>query len=177
YNGALGPTFAAGGLPTLRVWAPTARAVRLLLFESSNPATPGTARPMTADPATGVWSIAGPPDWYGKYYLYEVDVYVRATGKVETNRVTDPYSVSLSLNSQRSQILDLTDPAYKPAGWDGLVKPRLDAPTDIVLYELHVRDFSAADPTVPAGLKGTFKAFTLPQSAGSLHLRSLAQAG
>ncbi len=177
YGDALGATFAAGGVPTLRVWAPTARAVRLLLFESSNPATPGTAHAMTADPATGVWSVTGPPSWYGKHYLYEVEVYVRTTGKVETNQVTDPYSVSLSLNSQRSQILDLTDPAYKPAGWDDLVKPRLDAPTDIVLYELHIRDFSANDPTVPADLKGTFKAFTLSRSAGSLHLRSLAQAG
>jgi pullulanase len=180
YDGALGATFAAGDpnrVPTLRIWAPTARAVRLLLFDDSNPATPGTAHPMTADPATGVWSVTGPPSWYGKHYLYEVEVYVRATGQVETNRVTDPYSVSLSLNSQRSQIVDLTDPAYKPAGWDALVKPRLDAPTDIVLYELHVRDFSAADPTVPADLKGTFKAFTLPRSAGSLHLRSLARAG
>jgi pullulanase len=180
YDGPLGVTFATSGasrVPTLRVWAPTARSVQLRLFDDSNPATPGTIHAMTSDPATGVWSVTGPPSWYGGYYLYEVDVYVRATGQVETNRVTDPYSVSLSRNSQRSQIVDLADPAYKPAGWDGLVKPRLDAPEDIVLYELHVRDFSAADPTVPADLKGTFKAFTLPCSAGSLHLRSLALAG
>jgi pullulanase len=177
YNGPLGATFAAGHVPTLRVWAPTARAVKLHLFNDSNPATADTVYAMTADPATGVWSVAGTPSWYGKYFLYEVDVYVRTTGQVETNLVTDPYSVSLSRNSQRSQIVDLADPAYKPAGWDGLVKPRLDAPEDIVLYELHVRDFSASDPTVPAALKGTFKAFTLPFSAGMLHLRTLSLAG
>jgi pullulanase len=176
YNGPLGATF-SGKTPTLRVWAPTAHNVRLHLFSDSNPATPSTVHPMTADPATGVWTVTGDPGWYGRYYLYEVDVYVRATGNVEANRVTDPYSVSLSLNSQRSQIVDLADPDYKPFGWDATPKPRLDAPEDIVLYELHVRDLSASDPTVPAALQGTFKAFTLPFSAGMTHLRSLALAG
>src|SRR3954447_9110087 len=177
YNGPLGATFAAGHAPTLRVWAPTAHNVQLHLFNDSNPATTSTVYPMTLDPATGVWSATGAASWYGKYYRYEVDVYVRSTGNVETNLVTDPYSVSLSLNSQRSQIVDLADPAYKPFGWDTTPKPRLDAPEDIVLYELHVRDFSANDPTVPANLKGTYKAFTLPLSAGMIHLRSLALAG
>src|SRR3982751_1190461 len=176
YNGPLGATF-SGHTPTLRVWAPTAHTVKLPLFNDPNAATARAVYPRTADPATGVWSVTGDASWYGKYYRYEVDVYVRSTGNVETNLVTDPYSVSLSLNSQRSQIVDLTDPSYKPFGWDTTPKPRLDAPEDIVLYELHVRDFSANDATVPADLKGTYKAFTLPFSNGMIHLRSLALAG
>ena len=91
--------------------------------------------------------------------------------------MTDPYSVSLSRNSQRSQIVDLADPALKPAGWDALPSRALAAPEDIVLYELHVRDFSASDPTVPADLTRTFKAFTLAGSNGMRHLRALADAG
>ena len=39
-------------------------------------------------------------------------------------------------------------------------KPPLAAPEDIVLYELHVRDFSINDPTVPEAQRGTFVAFT-----------------
>jgi pullulanase/glycogen debranching enzyme len=35
-----------------------------------------------------------------------------------------------------------------PEGWRTLAKPPLAAPEDIVLYELHVRDFSASDPEV-----------------------------
>ncbi|HEY0510282.1 MAG TPA: hypothetical protein VGH73_00160, partial [Thermoanaerobaculia bacterium] len=64
YNGPLGATFAAGDpsrTPTLRVWAPTARSVNLHLFSDSNPATTDTVYAMTADPATGVWSVAGTP--------------------------------------------------------------------------------------------------------------------
>jgi pullulanase-type alpha-1,6-glucosidase len=176
YNGALGVTF-DGTAPTLRVWAPTARSVKLHLFDSST-ATSDTVVTMTGDPATGVWTATGSPSWYGEYYLYEVQVFVRSTGQVENNLVTDPYSVSLSRNSQRSQIVDLkADAALKPEGWDTVAKPRLDAPEDIVLYELHIRDFSVNDPSVPADLEGTYKAFTLTDSNGMRHLRALAQAG
>jgi pullulanase len=177
YDGPLGVGFADGRVPTLRVWAPTAAAVRLHLFDDANPTTAAAVFATAADPATGVWSVTGEPGWYGKYFLYEVNVYVRATGKVETNLVTDPYSVSLSLNSRRSQIVDLDDPDLKPPGWEAIVKPPLDAPTDIVLYELHIRDFSAGDASVPADLRGTYLAFTRTESDGMRHLRSLAAAG
>lgn len=176
YEGPLGAAFGPGNVPTLRVWAPTARSVRLHLFADAGPATAAAVVPMRNDPATGVWSATGAADWYGRYYLYEVEVWVRGLGVV-TNRVTDPYSVSLAKNSRRSQILSLADPAAKPAGWDSLVEPRLDGFEDVVLYELHVRDFSAGDPTVPEPLRGTFKAFTLTDSLGMRHLRSLAEAG
>jgi pullulanase-type alpha-1,6-glucosidase len=132
---------------------------------------------MTFDPATGAWAALGTADWTGKYYLYQVDVYVPATGQVERNLVTDPYSFSLSTNSLRSQIVNLEDPALKPEGWDGVTKPLLAAPEDIVIYELHVRDFSARDESVPEELRGTYLAFTEAESAGMRHLRALAQAG
>ncbi len=178
YGGELGASF-AGRVPTLRVWAPTARSVRLLLYADSRQDTAAEAFPMSRDAATGVWSLTGDASWYGRYYLYEVQVFVRATGRVEANRVTDPYSVSLSRNSQRTQILDLADPAWAPPGWPliGRRKPRLDAPTDIVLYELHVRDMSAHDATVPAAERGTFQAFTRKDSDGMRHLAALARAG
>ncbi len=167
YEGPLGVTV-QGGVTTLRVWAPTARSVKAVVF-------PDVEQAMTLDPATGVWSATG--SWYGREYLYEVQVFVRSTGQVETNRVTDPYSVALTRNSARSLIVDLNDPALKPAGWDSLPKPPLAAFEDIVLYELHLRDFSASDPIVPQAWKGTYKAFTLKGSSGMLHLAALANAG
>ena len=174
---ALGPTFTKGGM-TLRVWAPTARSLKVRMFADSNPATPFTTYLMTLDPASGVWSFTAPKtSVYGQYYLFEADVFVRATNKIETNVVTDPYSVSLALNSTRSQIISLDDPALQPRGWRTLRKPLLAAPEDIVLYELHVRDFSATDATVPAKLRGTYDAFTLPRSDGMRHLATLAATG
>jgi len=160
---------------TLRVWAPTARSVKLHIFSDPDAPTSSAVFPMQVD-SKGVWSFRG-TSLYGRYYLYEVEVFVRSTGRVETNLVTDPYSVSLSRDSRRSQIVSLDDPALQPARWDRLRKPRLDAPEDIVLYELHVRDFSASDPVVREELRGTFKAFTISKSHGMRHLRSLAKSG
>jgi pullulanase-type alpha-1,6-glucosidase len=175
YDGPLGVVF-EGGVPTLRVWAPTARSVKLHLFPSSSSTEP-TVHAMAGDPATGVWSIRGEAGWEGWFYLYEVEVWTRATMSIVTNKVTDPYSVSLARNSRRSQIVDLDDAALKPAGWDTLAKPPLAAPEDITLYELHVRDFSAHDLTVPEALRGTFRAFTQESSNGMRHLAALARAG
>jgi pullulanase len=174
---ALGPSF-KDGQATLRVWAPTARNLALRLFADSNPATLFTTYPMTLDPASGIWSFTAPAaSVYGRYYLYEAQVYVRSTSRVETNVVTDPYSISLARNSTRSQIVSLDDAGLQPRDWKKLNKPYLAAPEDIVLYELHVRDFSATDETVPTGLRGTYAAFTQKRSDGMKHLASLGLAG
>lgn len=174
---ALGPTFGSGQT-TLRVWAPTARSLKLRLFADSSPATSFTTYPMTLDAASGIWSFTAPTSSvYNLYYLYEAQVFVRATNKVETNVVTDPYSVSLARNSTRSQIVSLDDSQLQPRGWRTLVKPSLAAPEDIVLYELHVRDFSATDASVPANLRGTYEAFTQKRSNGMQHLSLLGLAG
>ena len=174
YDGPLGVTW-EDGTPTLRVWAPTAKRVRLLLFDDSTAAEP--AETLTMKNENGVWTLAGAPEWKDKFYLYEVNVMVPATGAVEKNLVTDPYALSLSMNSTRSQIVDLADPALKPEGWDDLAKPDLAAPEDITVWELHMRDFSALDASVPADLRGTYLAFTDPATAGMQHLQTLADAG
>ncbi|MFV9505885.1 MAG: pullulanase-type alpha-1,6-glucosidase [Oscillochloridaceae bacterium umkhey_bin13] len=161
---------------TLRLWAPTAQEVNLLVYRSAV-ATTSERIAMSRDEASGSWSVELPTTREGQFYRYEVKVFVPSTGRVETNLVTDPYSVSLATNSTRSQIINLNNPALKPSGWDGTVKPELDAFEDVVIYELHVRDFSITDPSVPFIQRGTFKAFTQRNSNGMRHLRQLAEDG
>ena len=173
YDGALGASWGIRG-PLLRVWAPTARKVRLMLY--TGPRTPEPESTIDMADSNGVWSATGTPAWQGKYYRYEVTVYTPSTGRIETSLVTDPYSRNLSRNSERSQLVDLADRAVSPAGWDTLAKPALLAPEDAAIYELHVRDFSASAPDVPDSLRGTFMAFTI-ESNGTRHLRELAQSG
>jgi pullulanase-type alpha-1,6-glucosidase len=133
---------------------------------------------MTLDEATGVWSYSAPAaSLEGRYYLFEAQVFVRTTNRVENNVVTDPYSVSLARNSTRSHFVSLDDPRLEPRGWRSLRKPYLASPEDIVLYELHVRDFSASDETVPTDQRGTFAAFTQKRSDGMKHLTTLGLAG
>ena len=173
YDGPLGVTW-QGQTPTVRVWAPTAQDIKLRLADPDGKNERTVA--MTRD-AKGVWAVAGTPDWKGKAYRFEVKVFAPATGRIETNLVTDPYSVALTLNSTRSLLVDLNDAAQKPAGWDALKKPALRSISDLSFYELHVRDFSAADPSVPAAERGTYLAFTEKNSSGMKHLKSLADAG
>jgi pullulanase len=176
YDGPLGVTYHRG-VPTVRVWAPTARNVRLLLFDNARETTRPRPAPISRDDATGVWHATGTPDWTGRYYLFEIEVFAPSVGRVVHNRVTDPYSVSLSANGRRSQIVDLDDPALKPDGWDALVKPPLAAPVDATIYELHVRDFSIHDASVSPAHRGKFTAFTERGAHGMRHLARLAAAG
>ena len=58
----------------------------------------------------------GESDWKNKFYLFDIEVFIRQESRFVHNRVTDPYSYSLSMNSARSQIIDLYDPALMPNG-------------------------------------------------------------
>ena len=174
------PTRTHGGWRTgFCVWGPTARAVHLCLYADGQ-APANALHPLQRDAATGAWALSLPGDLgrpKAHYYTYLVDVFVPGIGVVR-NRVTDPYSLSLGTNSQRSWIGRLDDPRLQPAGW--LETPRPDTvrhPTDLVIYELHVRDFSVRDTTVPAADRGRYAAFTHTRSAGMQHLKLLASAG
>jgi pullulanase/glycogen debranching enzyme len=175
----LGVSFDRAGIPTFRVWAPTAKSVGLDVYPNANSAATASY-PMTKDAASGVWRYTAPDaSWSNRaYYTYTVKVLSRwADNAVVTNTVTDPYSLSLNANSTRSFVANLDSPQLKPAGWDGQRIPKLDAPTDIALYELHVRDFSASDLTVPEQHRGKYLAFTDGDSNGMRHLKSLQKAG
>jgi pullulanase len=158
------------------LWAPTATAVALCLFPDPSSKANGLLA-ASRDSATGIWRAAGDGALAGGYYTWLVDVFVPALGIVR-NRVTDPYATSLSTDSQRVWVGDLDDAAVKPAGWDDATRPApLAAPTDAMIYELHLRDFSIGDASVPPALRGTYLAFTETASAGMRHLAALANAG
>ncbi|WP_081953159.1 pullulanase-type alpha-1,6-glucosidase [Demequina mangrovi] len=169
----LGAVFADGG-PALSVWAPTAQEATLLTWEPG--ATGDPARhPATFDEATGIWSVADDA-LAGAEYLWEVAVYAPSTGEIETNQVTDPYSVALTLNSQRSVAIDLDDPAWRPEAWEDTPSPVVERAVDQTIYELHIRDFSIGDEQVSEEKRGTYLAFT-EDGAGRAQLRQLAKAG
>ena len=165
------------GKPEFRVWAPTATAVAVCIYNDGNEGGASDVQALKLDEKTGIWSHKGTARQLGKYYRYVVDVIVRDTGRLTRNLVTDPYSVSLSANSQRSWIGSLNDASVKPPGWDRHAVPTLQAPEDLAIYELHVRDFSAKDSSVPSAHRGKYLAFTDSNSAGMQHLQSLQQAG
>jgi pullulanase len=161
---------------SFKLWAPTAQAVGLCLYDQAV-SRANTFEPMEWDANSGIWSLQKGISLKGKYYQYLLDVYVPGVGVVR-NRVTDPYSISLSSDSKRSYIAQLDSPALQPKGWGATPSARKGlAQTDMAVYELHVRDFSINDATVGLAHRGKYLAFTEPASRGMQHLRALAQAG
>src|SRR5260370_4264256 len=112
----------------------------------------------------GVWVADGTADWEDKYYLYAVNVWVPADGAVDTNVTSDPYSIALAINGTKSRIRDLDSEETRPTGWDEDQSPALASLGDMSIYELHIRDFSVNDMTVPQQARGMYDAFTYPQS-------------
>ncbi len=176
FNGELGAQ-RSGDEVRFRLWAPTARAVRLFVYDDPDEA-PREIYPMSEGDA-GVWEVrAGDPSWLNRqYYVYEVEVFSRQHARIVTNVVTDPYSFGLAPNSSKSLVVDFDSPFCKPKSWNLIPKPGLASPSDIVLYELHIRDFSISDRTVLEKDRGKYTAFTHIFSNGMLHLWGLAAAG
>ena len=161
--------------PRLALWAPTARSVSVQVYDTGAKSDPVSTVLMNRSRRTGVWTVRGSRSWKNKYFLYRVQVYVPETGKVETNLVTDPYSVGLSENSARSLFVDLHDAGLAPRHWSTLRKPKV--PVDQAITELHLRDFSISDPSVPANDRGTYEAFTDRRSQAVRYLKGLSKAG
>ncbi|MFM1642451.1 pullulanase-type alpha-1,6-glucosidase [Aeromonas salmonicida] len=165
-----------GGNVTFRLWAPTAKSVKLALFDEQHKAL--GERTMTLDEASGSWSVQGGSELVGKFYRYDIQVYHPLSRKLESYQVTDPYSLSLAMNSEFSQVVDLDDPALKPEGWDSLKAPHSQQnPADITIYEAHVRDLTGNDESTKPEHRGKFLGLTDSDSVPVKHLQSLAQSG
>ncbi|XP_020198570.3 pullulanase 1, chloroplastic isoform X2 [Aegilops tauschii subsp. strangulata] len=175
YTGPLGAVFSEESV-SLHLWAPTAQGVSVCFFDG--PAGP-VLETVQLEESNGVWSVTGPREWENRYYLYEVDVYHPTKAQVLKCLAGDPYARGLSANGARTWLVDINNETLKPASWDELAdeKPKLDSFSDITIYELHIRDFSAHDGTVDSDSRGGFRAFAYQASAGMQHLRKLSDAG
>lgn len=137
----------------MRVWAPTATAVKVVTYaKADTPLAEGVETAMTAD-INGTWvaKVAGDKD--GLIYNYRVTV------DGVTNEAVDPYVRATTVNGARGVVVDLdkTD----PANWKKTKPAFSGKAVDAVIYELHVRDFSIdASSGIPAAHKGKYLAFT-----------------
>lgn len=183
YEGPLGFMYRPNGISRLRVWAPTSQWVEVMCWDTPRGGEPVVMAMQPA--ASGLWEVAISDEWLWKFYNFRVYVYCPWSQQFEVHEVTDPYSRGLAANGERSQFVDLNDPDIKPRNWDQHSIPDLKSFTDITVYELHVRDFSMSDPSVPADLRGKYLAFdpsciessTGGVSNGLRHLMELRDAG
>jgi pullulanase len=121
---------------TFKVWTPVASGVELFIFED---AVSGPEQILDMKRGSnGVWFLTVKGDLHGKYYQYRIKSYL------ETRVTADINSYAASADSRRSMVVDLN--RTNPQDWGKAQAPRHKRPTDAVLYEIMVRDFTV-DPS------------------------------
>lgn len=138
-----------------RVWAPTAEAVKVNLYESGTEGTEDLIESIEmAMGEKGVWSAERAGDLNGTYYTYT------AVQDGKESEACDPYARTTGVNGNRAMVIDLdsTDPedwANDRGSNQGM------SYNDSVIYELHVRDFSIdASSGISDANKGKFLGLT-----------------
>ncbi|MEM8835195.1 MAG: type I pullulanase [Planctomycetota bacterium] len=132
---------------TFRVWSPVSESVELLLFERAGQNRP-TRTVTLSHEGRGVWEATVAGDLHGTYYQYAYQSYG------ERRVAPDIHCRAATSDSRRSMVVDLL--RVEPEGWGTVEPPRLAQPTDEVIYEIHVRDYSIADPSAEAGMRGMY---------------------
>lgn len=122
YDGDLGPLYTEDSTE-FKVWAPTAKDVNLIVFDGDEETAYGMARQ-----DSGVYTHTLEGDQDGTVYMYDV------VFNDKVNRSVDPYAKSVTINGQRSvvvnpQVLESEGPNPEDIG-----RP--------IIWELHVRDLS-----------------------------------
>jgi pullulanase len=133
------------------VWAPTAEEARVLLYEDALEGAASVTIPMTQGD-DGTWSLTVNEDLKGKFYAFNVKVKGRWLG--DTPGIM---AKAVGVNGRRGAIIDMA--STNPEGWDRDTRPALRGFSDIVVYEMHHRDFSI-DTVSGIRHRGKFLALT-----------------
>ena len=110
----------------------------------------------------GKWQLTVKNDLKGKYYLFGV------YNNAQPDLTPGVFAKAVGVNGQRGAIIDLKD--TDPEGWSEDKRPELRNPVDLVIYEMHHRDFSI-DYSSGIKNKGKFLALTEPKAIE--HLKRL----
>ena len=105
---------------------------------------------------TDQWTADIPGDLKGLYYTFQVQ-----TGRKAMQETPGVFAKAVAVNGRRAAIVDMGE--TNPEGWDNDRRPLTKSPVDLVIYEMHHRDFSIS-PTSGLKNKGKFLALTEPKA-------------
>ena len=97
------------------------------------------------------WEATVKGDLQGKFYTFDM-------GRGEC---PGTFAKAVGVNGNRGAIIDMSQTS--PDGWENDVRPALKSPADLIIYELHFRDFSIS-PTSGLKYKGKYLALTEPKA-------------
>ena len=133
------------------LWAPTADEVRLMLYEVGEGGHAYETVIMERA-EEGSWQTKVEKDLKGKFYTFNVKIDGKWQG--DTPGIN---AKAVGVNGKRAAIIDLRE--TDPEGWAEDKRPPLASPADIIIYEVHHRDFSV-HPSSGIEHKGKFLAMT-----------------
>ncbi|MBD5135127.1 MAG: type I pullulanase [Lachnospiraceae bacterium] len=137
---------------TFKVWSPEATSVVLCRFEKGNGGSAIEEVAMTKGDK-GVWSAVVTGDIVNTYYTYKVTV------NGTTREAVDIYAKAAGVNGDRAMVVDLD--STDPDNWDKNYQREKTLLSDIIVWEVHVRDFSIdVSSGVSQENRGKYKAFT-----------------
>lgn len=174
YTGKLGAIYTPEGTNFI-LWSPTASNVKIAFYgKDGKHIAPAEKIVNMTKGEKGIWTFKENGDLDGVYYNYLV------TNNGKESEVTDPYARAVGVNGTKSMVINLN--STNPAGWNEDKKPNLKSPTDAVIYEMHIRDFSIDENSgVSLEYRGKYKGVwqkntTIPgkdTKTGIAHLKEL----
>lgn len=131
-GGDLGAVWSPSGT-TFKVWSPTTTSAQVLLYKTATGGQPKSV-PMTRGPQ-GVWQARVPGNLHGTFYRFRFERHGTIREAADIN------GRAASADLKRTMVANLS--AANPPGWPSRPMVRHGDMTDSVIYELHVRDFTA----------------------------------
>lgn len=133
------------------LWSPTADEVRLMLYEAGEGGHAYETVKMQPG-EEGTWSAVVNKDLIGKFYTFNVKIDDKWKG--DTPGIN---ARAVGVNGRRAAIIDWQ--STNPDGWESDIRPPLKSAADMIIYEMHYRDFSV-DSTSGVKHKGKYLALT-----------------
>ncbi len=134
-----------------RVFAPTAEKVFIVLYDKPAGGE-GRREALMKRIPRGIWETTIPGDLDGVYYVYRLE----GPHLNPALEVIDPYARAITGREGRGIVVNLD--ATSPPGFNPRKRPPLERPTDAVIYETHVHDFTV-DPKSGIQNRGLYTGF------------------
>lgn len=132
YDGDLGAAYTENET-VFRVWSPLAESMSLNLYGTGHGDSLEETIEMIQN-AKGLWEASVAGDLHGTYYTFQFLM------NGQERETYDPYAVGAGVNGDRSMVVDFS--RLDPEDWSEDEGPVYKLNNDIIVYEMHIRDFS-----------------------------------
>ena len=144
---------------TFRLFAPKKAKVKVLY--SLNTDSPNFGKWKSVDmkwTKDGIWEVTVKENLKGRHYRFNVN----------GNYSAGVFAKAVSVNGENGVVVSPED--ANPTGWENDQRPVVKSPADLVIYEMHHRDFSIGESS---GIEHKGKFLALTEPAAIRHLKEL----